>query len=160
MITWRNAKIEDLPTIGLLAGKIWEATYLDNIGRDQLEYMLNLFYAPETLLAKLEQGHNLYIINSDEKAVGYLHIESRPEDYFIHKFYIDTTIQNKGIGSHVIKMIYEYIIQNNRPIRLQVNRKNYKAINFYFKNGFTIESVGVFDIGGGYYMNDFVMIKN
>lgn len=67
MITWRNAKIEDLPTIGLLAGKIWEATYLDNIGRDQLEYMLNLFYAPETLLAKLEQGHNLYIINSDEK---------------------------------------------------------------------------------------------
>jgi len=57
-------------------------------------------------------------------------------------------------------MIYEYIIQNNRPIRLQVNRKNYKAINFYFKNGFTIESVGDFDIGGGYYMNDFVMIKN
>jgi hypothetical protein len=35
---------------------------------------------------------------------------------------------------------------------------NYKAINFYFKNGFTIEKVADFDIGDGYFMNDFVMI--
>jgi len=44
-------------------------------------------------------------------------------------------------------------------LRLQVNRQNYKAVNFYFKMGFIIESVGDFDIGGGYFMNDFVMVR-
>ena len=39
-----------------------------------------------------------------------------------------------------------------------VNRMNYKAVNFYFKSGFTIEKVADFDIGDGYFMNDFVMI--
>ena len=45
-----------------------------------------------------------------------------------------------------------------QTIRLQVNRMNYKAINFYFKHGFVIEKVADFDIGDGYFMNDFVMI--
>jgi ribosomal protein S18 acetylase RimI-like enzyme len=44
-------------------------------------------------------------------------------------------------------------------MRLQVNRKNVKAINFYFKNGFVIEDAKDFDIGSGYFMKDFVMIK-
>jgi hypothetical protein len=42
---------------------------------------------------------------------------------------------------------------------LTVNRKNYKAINFYFKNGFTIKEIADFDIGNGFFMNDFIMIK-
>jgi ribosomal protein S18 acetylase RimI-like enzyme len=44
-------------------------------------------------------------------------------------------------------------------LRLQVNRQNYKAINFYFRNGFIIESIADFDIGDGYFMNDFIMLK-
>jgi hypothetical protein len=39
-----------------------------------------------------------------------------------------------------------------------VNRQNYKAINFYFKLGFKIQTVADFDIGNGYVMNDFVMV--
>ena len=43
-------------------------------------------------------------------------------------------------------------------VRLTVNRQNFKSVNFYFKNGFTIERVADFDIGNGYVMNDFVMM--
>ena len=46
-----------------------------------------------------------------------------------------------------------------KTIRLTVNRKNHIAINYYFKNGFMIEEVKDFDIGDGYEMNDFVMLK-
>ncbi|MBK7966419.1 MAG: hypothetical protein IPK10_14825 [Bacteroidetes bacterium] len=41
---------------------------------------------------------------------------------------------------------------------MTVNRTNLKAINFYFKKGFTIEEVKDFDIGNNYFMNDFVML--
>jgi ribosomal protein S18 acetylase RimI-like enzyme len=42
---------------------------------------------------------------------------------------------------------------------LTVNRQNFKAINFYFKNGFVIDEVADFEIGNGFVMNDFVMKK-
>ena len=45
-----------------------------------------------------------------------------------------------------------------QTLRLTVNRQNYKSINFYFKNGFVIEKTADFDIGSGYFMNDFVMV--
>ena len=55
---------------------------------------------------------------------------------------------------------FDFILREYVPqeIRLQVNRQNFKAINFYFKAGFKIEKVADFDIGDGYFMNDFIMI--
>jgi hypothetical protein len=53
----------------------------------------------------------------------------------------------------ILKMFPE-----SKAMRLQVNRKNYKSINFYFKMGFVIEEVADFDIGDGYLMEDFVMV--
>jgi ribosomal protein S18 acetylase RimI-like enzyme len=44
-------------------------------------------------------------------------------------------------------------------MKLTVNRKNVQAINFYFSQGFRIDHAEDFDIGSGYVMNDFVMVK-
>ena len=78
------------------------------------------------------------------------------KSFFIHKFYVDTQTQRTGVG----RAFFDFLLKEFKPevIRLQVNRMNYKAINFYFKNGFVIEKVADFDIGDGYFMNDFVMI--
>ena len=51
------------------------------------------------------------------------------------------------------------VIQSYFPVRLHVNRQNFKAVNFYFKNNFVIEGVKDTSIGHDYYMNDFVMIR-
>ena len=64
----------------------------------------------------------------------------------------------KGIGSEIFNAIL-VLMDQPKTITLTVNRKNIKAINFYFKIGFTIKSAEDFDIGNGYYMNDFVMVK-
>lgn len=80
-------------------------------------------------------------------------------ELFISKFYIDPNSQAKGVGTIVFnKLVSAY--PEVTEIRLAVNRKNFKSINFYFKNGFVIESVGDFDIGSGYYMSDFIMKKS
>jgi ribosomal protein S18 acetylase RimI-like enzyme len=71
---------------------------------------------------------------------------------------VDTTEQRKGIGSTFLKHILEQI-PDSESIELTVNRQNYKAINFYFKTGFIIKDVADFDIGEGYFMNDFIMIR-
>jgi GNAT superfamily N-acetyltransferase len=76
--------------------------------------------------------------------------------FFINKFYVDTQTQRSGVGMS----FFDFILKEFTPevIRLQVNRMYYKAVNFYFKSGFSIEKVADFDIGDGYFMNDFVMI--
>jgi RimJ/RimL family protein N-acetyltransferase len=69
---------------------------------------------------------------------------------------IDTEQQGKGIGAEAFERLLEHYA-DAREIRLTVNRQNYKSINFYFKIGFRIERCADFDIGGGFFMNDFVM---
>jgi ribosomal protein S18 acetylase RimI-like enzyme len=56
---------------------------------------------------------------------------------------------------HIIKEIQQ---QGATALQLQVNRHN-KARSFYKKIGFAVMEEADFDIGNGYFMNDFVMEK-
>ena len=44
-------------------------------------------------------------------------------------------------------------------ISLTVNRRNIKAINFYFKAGYQIRSAVDISIGRGFTLNDFIMSR-
>ena len=74
---------------------------------------------------------------------------------------IDFEDKNKAMEKVIVLMNKVFdLIKEKHPhskLTLTVNRQNYKAINFYFKLGFKIQTVADFDIGNGYVMNDFVM---
>jgi RimJ/RimL family protein N-acetyltransferase len=141
-----------------LAEIIWRKHYPAIIGEIQVEFMLNKMYSIETLHAQLEERKQLfYILVEDEKPIGFIGIELLDsKSAFIHKFYLLQTKQRKGSGTHAFQLILNQFLEL-KEIRLQVNRQNYQAINFYFKMGFVIEQVADFDIGDGYFMNDFIM---
>ena len=75
-----------------------------------------------------------------------------------NKLYIKTSEHHKGQGTQLLKHLFD-LLPKDHNLRLTVNRKNYKAINYYFKNGFVIEEVKDFDIGDGFFMKDFVMLR-
>ncbi|HQW57136.1 MAG TPA: GNAT family N-acetyltransferase [Saprospiraceae bacterium] len=149
---------DQLHTIQQLARRIWEVTYTDIISREQIEYMLEQFYAPGTLYPKLSPTRTMYLLNANGEATGYVDIETRAKDIFFHKFYINTTDQRSGMGTKAMELISE-LVPKHIDWRLQVNRENYRAVNFYFKNGFIIEKILDLDIGSGFFMNDFLMLK-
>ena len=152
------ATSHDIATIYNLAVKIWNYHYVPIIGKEQVDFMLQNMYSEKALVEQMQvKKHQFYIVNHDENTIGYISI-SGTKDVFIHKFYIDQDVQSKGIGTDVFNAIKK-INQTAKTYKLTVNRKNFTAINFYFKNGFKIESIKDFDIGGGYIMNDFVMVK-
>ena len=110
------------------------------------------------MLQQMRDGQQFYRVLVDGNPLGFLAIEARGEgSYFLNKLYIDTREQRRGLG-HAIWEALLLLLTDMRAMRLQVNRQNYKAINFYFKVGFVIERVADFDIGDGYFMNDFVML--
>lgn len=150
----------NLEEVQKLAEQIWKAHYPGIISDGQIDFMLKWFYSKPKLELDLLNGYDFRLIAINRTYIGYLSVLSSSEsELFISKFYIDPNSQAKGVGSIVLnKLIDSYPFVSE--IKLAVNRKNFKSINFYFKNGFVIESVGDFDIGSGYYMSDFIMKKS
>lgn len=156
MIKLLPANPSDILIIYNLAVKIWNHHYVPIVGQEQVDYMLAKIYSSEDLTLQMtEKKHQFYLIEIDEDIRGFISV-SGEEDMFIHKFYIDQDIQGKGHGAetfHELLGLYSAV----NSFALTVNRSNYKSINFYFKLGFKIDHVADFDIGQGYFMNDFVM---
>ncbi|HPH82205.1 MAG TPA: GNAT family N-acetyltransferase [Flavobacteriales bacterium] len=149
------------PLIREMAETIWWSHYPAIIGDEQVKFMLGKMYSLESLHSQIEEGKQLYyILVEDENPIGFIGIEPLDSTCaFIHKFYLLQTKQRKGSGTSAFQLVLNQFPEV-KEIRLQVNRQNYQAINFYFKIGFIIEKVADFDIGDGYFMNDFIMKWN
>jgi len=158
-LTYKKATAADVPTIAALAETIWKKHYISIISMEQIEYMLQKMYSAESLLKQMEEGQAFTLAYLGDMPVAYISLSTNDHaNYFIHKFYVDTTEQAKGIGTQLLEQVLK-TLRTAKTIELTVNRKNYKSINFYFKNGFVIKDVADFDIGNNYFMNDFIMIK-
>jgi ribosomal protein S18 acetylase RimI-like enzyme len=153
------ASVFDVDEIHQLAHKIWTVHYPPIIGSEQVDYMLKRMYAKETLHHQILEGKQIYFLLQNQKeTIGFTSIEiHKNTEAFINKFYILSNQQRSGLGKLAFDVLINYF-EEVKTIRLQVNRQNYTAINFYFKIGFVIEKVEDFDIGDGYQMNDFIMI--
>lgn len=157
-LTVRTANENDISLIYNLAEKIWKEYYPAIISVEQIEYMLDKMYSAASLKQQMLDGDNFLIAYLDQEPVGYISYSNKLDgNYFLNKFYIDAKNHRSGIGLDFFHLVFDGI-KDLKTIRLTVNRKNFKAINFYFKLGFKIEEVADFDIGNGYVMNDFVMI--
>jgi GNAT superfamily N-acetyltransferase len=153
----RAASAEDIPLISRLAEKIWKLHYTPIIGEKQVNYMLERMYSQNSLAEQLQKGQHFFLALLNDQPIGYISVSGKGEDFFLHKFYLNAEEQGKGYG----KLFFEEMIAQfpqMKTLRLQVNRMNYKSINFYFKMGFVIEEAKNFDIGEGFSMDDYVMI--
>jgi diamine N-acetyltransferase len=158
MLHLSKAGPADADAIAQLAENIWRLHYVPIIGADQVEYMLSTMHSAEKIREQMKAGQTYCFIKQNEEAIGYVAwSKPREEELFIHKLYVHPAKQGKGVGRQIFADILELNPEVN-TIRLTVNRNNYKSINFYFRVGFTIEEVKDFDIGNGYFMNDFVML--
>lgn len=153
----RPANLSDISLIHQLAQKIWRAYYPPIIGNDQVEYMLNKGYSYDSLQEQMKE-QSFFMIENNEQSVGFAAISKKSEGYFIHKFYLDESMHGKGFGTTAFEHLISFY-GHDKTYFLQVNRGNIKAINFYFKMGMIIDKMADFDIGDGYFMNDFIMIK-
>lgn len=155
---YKKALETDIPVIYELAEKIWNIHYLPIIGQTQIDYMLGKMYSAKGQLEQMKNGQDFYLVHENEQAIGYFSIAKTDNEYMLHKLYILNDKQGKGLGAEVLSYI-ETLCKDGKSIKLTVNRKNFKTINFYFKHGFVIVTVEDFDIGDGYFMNDYVMVK-
>lgn len=155
----REMRIEDIPAVGELAQRIWRAYYPAIISPAQVEYMLDLMYSPKSLEKQLADGHRFFLLEQGGALLGYASAEPKESGrWHLHKLYVDQATARRGLGSRLLKHLEEAL--RPKALTLTVNRHNVRAINFYFKEGFSIERVLDAKIGGGFVMEDFLMRRD
>lgn len=159
MLSVTKATAADIPLIRELTFNIWPQTYSSIISKEQIEYMLEMMYNPATLQKQIEEdGCTFIIVHDDAEPVAFAsYVEAEPAIWKLNKIYILSSQQGKGTGRFIISYIADEIkAKGAKALQLQVNRDN-KAKDFYEKLGFKIIKIADFDIGNGYFMNDYVM---
>lgn len=161
MLTIKQATTADISLINKLAWEVFPITYGDILTKEQSNYMMEWMYSPTNLHKQIEEeGHIYFILYKEEEAAGYLSIQPETETlYHLQKIYVLPRFQGYGIGKILFEHAINYIQKNNShpcAIRLNVNRNN-KAQYFYEKMGMQRIAEGDFDIGNGFYMNDYIM---
>lgn len=149
--------------IRAIAQEVWPKTYGAILSQAQLDYMMNMMYSVVALQQQAnEKQHHFILAKENNSTVGFASYEFNSNETGktkIHKLYVLSTEQGKGIG----KVLLDYIAKeskshNNTALFLNVNKYN-PAQHFYKKMGFEIDKEEVIDIGQGYVMDDYVMEK-
>ncbi len=170
-----------------MAGVVFPATYAGIITPEQTAYMMQMMYAEEVLRREMEELDIAWFIarQADGVPSGFVSIgrdrsdaaadhSVRPADggeaatgrtaagiplFHLHKIYVLPAFQGQGLGHHLYRAAATYALSEaggRCRIELNVNRHN-KALDFYRREGMHIARTGDFPIGGGFYMNDYIM---
>ena len=146
--------------IETLANTIWKEHYVSIVSKQQIDYMLKKFQSVKAITNQIASGYEYFILNYNTTSVGYFAINKEPDTLFLSKLYVLKEFRGNKIGKRAISFIEQkaktYQLKN---IRLTVNINNTNTIEAYKKLGFKNIRPLITDIGNGFIMDDFEMLK-
>lgn len=89
----------------------------------------------------------VYVYESGEKVQGFIGLDGE----YIEGIFVSDEMQSQGIG----KALLDYAKSRKSELRLNVYRKNTRAIRFYRREGFSVRSEGLDEAVGE---KDFLMV--
>ncbi len=157
---FKKASQKDIKTIQDLAQKSWEHAYKNILAAEQIDYMLGLMYSEVAIAGHLANlNYHYYIILDDETPVGFVGFEINTEENTtkLHRIYFIREAHGKGFGRLALQFVIKQAAEaGDQRIILAVNKNN-TAKQFYESQGFKLYDEGVFEIGNGFVMDDYLM---
>lgn len=165
----RTATLSDRALIRSISERTWPSTYGHIISQEQIDFMLDWMYSDESLEKQMDSGCVFYIAsikkeNEQWDDVGFCSVgpeeTESSKSHKLNKLYVLPAAQGTGTGKALLVKAIEFAkAAGSSSIFLQVNKHN-NAYSFYLKQGFIKEAEFKFDIGNGFYMDDYVMRLN
>lgn len=152
---------EELLLTEKLADIVWREHYIPIVGKAQIDYMLEKFQSVSAMTQQIKDGYLYYLIYDEDEPAGYFAIQKRDNSLFLSKLYVLSQWRNRGLARQAMAFIEDHARREKLDnISLTVNKENHGSIKAYLQMGF--ENVGpvVADIGRGYVMDDFKMLKS
>ena len=153
----------DIEAVSALAREIWLAHYPGIISVAQIEYMLKQRYDPRVIREELAQPHVWWYKEVQrQRMIAFMALQLEPggASMKIDKLYVHPARQRCGSGGRLMRQAVDAArAEGCLELVLAVNRNNAPAIAAYRKNGFNTREAVVKDIGGGFVMDDYIMVK-
>ena len=185
-----RAGLNDRDFIRSVSERTWPSTYGHIISQEQIDFMLDWMYSDDSLATQMNTGCEFYIAsikdsnfdnvrnvhNGEWEDIGFCSVSPDDEKaeesnnsaekvegskaHKLNKLYILPEAQGTGAGKALLNKCIEVAkAAGSSSLFLQVNKLN-TAYTFYLKKGFIKEREFKFDIGNGFYMDDYVMRLN
>lgn len=100
------------------------------------QYWTNNYEVVKEMLPQAD----VYVYEDDKIIQGFIGIN----DEYIEGIFVSDEMQSRGIG----KMLLDYIKDKKDRLQLKVYQKNVRAMSFYQREGFTIQSEGMDEFTG------------
>ncbi len=157
----RPATAADIPLIRTLAHRIWRESYPGIISAEQIEFMLGWMYSAEQLTSEFTACVPWELVEENGEPIGFLSYKLEDDSRVkLNKLYLLPEHQHRGHSRTLLAHVCERArALGAREVWLQVNKRNTRAIAAYVKVGFHIASEAVADIGHGFVMDDYFMVK-
>ena len=156
------SELQDFQILEELARRIWEEHYTPIIGEDQVSYMMEKFQQAEVMQRQAaHEDYRYYLVYYQSRIAGYFSFKTMDRDLFLSKFYLEKEFRGKGLARQMMEFIENRAAEAGlERISLTVNKNNLNSIAAYQAMGFDVTEPVVIDIGGGFVMDDFRMMRN
>ena len=154
----------EFPVLRELADTIWRQHYAGIISAAQIDYMLAGRFSDEALREHVRAADRwLELLRVSGTPVGYCGYElasidgeeRAAADMKLGQLYVLESHRGMGLGRFMLGHIEGRARElGRRLLWLQVNKRNTGAIGFYRAAGFEVIRDAVFEIGGGFVMDD------
>lgn len=163
----RPAQLSDLFALRELSIDAFRNAYADENTPEDMRLYISAHFSEEALLEELNDPHKHFILAFDnDELVGYAKLNLKSEQQYglehsleIARLYTKPQRIGQGIGKQLVASVEEYArIHKHDAIWLGVWQRNFRAVNFYQREGFRITGTLQFVLGVDV-QDDFLMLK-
>jgi ribosomal protein S18 acetylase RimI-like enzyme len=162
----RPATSSDVPALSELARRTWSDAFGSGLSPDDEAVELEQARS-EAYFADALGKQTILIAEGDGRLLGYVQfgdveipeVDVRPGDRGLHRLYVETEVQGRGLGRRLIAAALEHprLAEASR-IFVQVWERNERAVRLYESLGFHTVGTTRFAIGSEP-MEDLVMLR-
>ena len=140
---------DDFDTLYAFMRPIWLETYGGFLPEKQIDTLLDKYFSKDGIAHFRALGYEYKKVDD----VGVLVFVERALDVYLDKLYLLPTARGKGYP----KLVFAELKKRGKPILLNVNQNNARALKCYQKNGFTVVKEEIIDLGNGMQNVDYVL---
>ena len=130
---------------------LWLETYSPILPKQQILFLLDQYFSKDGLEKYRGLGYQYFHVDD----VGVLVYVERETDVYLDKLYLLPKARGKGYAAFV----FSEMAKLGKPVTLNVNQANERALKCYLKNGFGIVEKVAVALGNGMTNYDYVMQK-
>ena len=165
-IVVRQVHESDLPALADLARRTWSDAFGDSVSSEDEAVELGSKRS-EAFFAQTLRERTTLVADADGELVGYVQfgdvsipeVDARPGDRELHRVYVATELQGRGIGRQLMDAALAHPrLAAAERVYLQVWETNERAIGLYESLGFETVGRTTFTIGANHVTEDLVML--